>query len=567
MITNNNAGPNGKEFISIGNDHSSDGPGYLCATSGIGSPYDSDIIASGQVPVEQWVHCAFSKASGTLKIFQNGTEVASASDSQSWQFSDGDGLSICKAGWNTAEYFHGYMRDLRMTKGTGRYTSNFTPPAAGSLTADSDTKLLVFDTAYLKDKSATNHAMTPHGNPRLLGYGANDTAEYTASDHGGSVSLDGDGDYLMAPSGTIASQNNSADFNFSSGAWTWEAWVNPSSLTSPNAPHVFTCRYNSTHRSSLYYLSSANQLTYWSNGAGRISGPALKTNQWSHVALSSDGTTTTMWVNGKSSGTTTHMQSNYDMTMYVGAAVGSGLESSGYWNGNITDARVVKGTQVYTSNFTPPTAPLTAITNTKLLVQSTDAGIIDKAQNAKKTLLVGNTKSSTTQTKFLSSSMYFDGTGDYINAENCEIGNVGLHAFTFEGWFYLTVSPANYITIMQTRASNASQTGFVMAISASDFYIFSNALIGAKGSAISSNQWYHWAYTRDTSGNQRVFLDGTQTGSTYTTARNYTDDKLWIGAKYDGSEYFTGYQSDIRITKGLARYTANFTPPTAALKG
>ena len=120
---------------------------------------------------------------------------------------------------------------------------------------------------------------------------------------------------------------------------------------------------------------------------------------------------------------------------------------------------------------------------------------------------------------------------------------------------------------MQTRASNASQTGFVMAISASDFYIFSNALIGAKGSAISSNQWYHWAYTRDTSGNQRVFLDGTQTGSTYTTARNYTDDKLWIGAKYDGSEYFTGYQSDIRITKGLARYTANFTPPTAALKG
>ena len=73
-------------------------------------------------------------------------------------------------------------------------------------------------------------------------------------------------------------------------------------------------------------------------------------------------------------------------------------------------------------------------------------------------------------------------------------------------------------------------------------------------------------YTRDSSGNQRVFLDGTQTGSTYTTARNDTEDKLWIGA-IDGSEYFTGYQSDIRITKGLARYTANFTPPTAALKG
>ena len=125
-----------------------------------------------------------------------------------------------------------------------------------------------------------------------------------------------------------------------------EAWVYPNSLTSPASPYIFTSRYNGTYRSFFYYNSSASQLTYWSNGSARISGPALKTlNQWYHVALSSDGTTTTIWVNGKSSGTTSHMQSNYDQTMYVGAAVGSGLESAGYWNGNIADARVVKGTQ------------------------------------------------------------------------------------------------------------------------------------------------------------------------------------------------------------------------------
>ena len=37
-------------------------------------------------------------------------------------------MSINKAGWNTAEYFHGYLRDFRITKGSELYTSNFTPP-------------------------------------------------------------------------------------------------------------------------------------------------------------------------------------------------------------------------------------------------------------------------------------------------------------------------------------------------------------------------------------------------------------------------------------------------------
>ena len=559
LITNNIGSPGGAEYISIGNDHASDGPGYLCATAGVGSPYDSDIIASGQVPVEQWVHCAFSKASGTLKIFQNGTQVASVSDTQSWDFSNTSGMSINKAGWNTAEYFHGYQRDFRITKGVGRYTSNFTPPEIGSLTADSNTKLLVFDTPYLKDKSATNHAMTPHGNPRLLGYSGIDTGEYAASDHGGSAHFDGNGDGL-----TITTN----DFQFS-GQFTFEGWVYWDGTVPSDWPMIFDTRpANSGNANALamsihptnhklnFYIASTNH--YWGT-------TGLPKNQWVHTAVVRDSNNDIkIYQNGvQGSGTV-----NSTATLSAAAAlrIGYNVGNIGWWPGNITQFRV-SDTARYTSTFTPPTASFTPDSNTKFLMEGTDAGIIDKAQNARKTLLVGNTKSSTTQTKFLSSSMYFDGTGDYINAENCEIGNVGLHAFTFEGWFYLTATPANYITIMQTRASNASQTGFVMAISAADFYIYSGALIGQKGSAISSNQWYHWAYTRDTSGNQRVFLNGTQTGSTYTTARNYTDDKLWIGAKYDGSEYFTGYQSDIRITKGLARYTANFTPPTAALKG
>ena len=65
-----------------------------------------------------------------------------------------------------------------------------------------------------------------------------------------------------------------------------------------------------------------------------------------------------------------------------------------------------------------------------------------------------------------------------------------------------------------------------------------------------------------------MFLDGTQVGTTNSSlTHNYTDTKFRIGANHSGGETFTGYQFDVRMTKGYARYTANFTRPAAALEG
>ena len=105
--------------------------------------------------------------------------------------------------------------------------------------------------------------------------------------------------------------------------------------------------------------------------------------------------------------------------------LGSNDGSGEYYKGNVADLRIVNGTAVYTSNFTPPTAPLTAITNTVFLLQSTDASIIDKSQSCPSITLAGNTKSSTAQTKYLTSSIYVDGTGDYILLDdNGDLGYV-----------------------------------------------------------------------------------------------------------------------------------------------
>ena len=63
----------------------------------------------------------------------------------------------------------------------------------------------------------------------------------------------------------------------------------------------------------------------------------------------------------------------------------------------------------------------------------------------------------------------------------------------------------------------------------------------------------------------KLFLNGTQQGSTNSTARNFTVNKFRVGASGQGAEHFKGYQRDVRVVKGTALYTSNFTPSTEPL--
>tara|TARA_A100000164_G_scaffold279482_1_gene251656 strand:+ start:929 stop:3469 length:2541 start_codon:yes stop_codon:yes gene_type:complete len=552
---------------------------YVSGSEGrIGLHYNSgtELTTAGtraDIADGDWHHVAVTRGSGYFKIWVDGQLDATVSNSDADGMASSSSWAIGRHGSGTASSYlkDTLLRDFRIV-GSEVYTSNFTAPTE-TLTAISGTQVLIANNLpYLKDSSSNATPLTYYGDPSIEGAGPFDKLEYTAATHLGSAHFDSSGDYLMAPSGTISSQNNSADFNFSSGAWTWEAWIYPSSLTSPASPHVFTSRYNGTYRSSFYYNSSASQLTYWSNGSARISGPALNQNQWYHVALSSDGTTTTMWVNGESKGTTTHMQSNYDQTMYVGAAAGASLETAGYWNGNITDARVVKGTQVYTSNFTPPAAPLTAVTNTKLLIQNTDGGIIDRSQGQRRIKLIGDVKSSTTQNKFLSSSIKFDDNGDYILLKPGQTFCFGTKDFTVEYWIYYNAI-GNYDYVYDGR--NSSQT--TGSWSVAHGYGGGNATIlqwASGGGAVltaasnpSTNQWVHVAFCRSGS-TLKLFYDGTENQSV-TDTTNYSTNLThsYFGCRHSVEHYLNAYLSDFRVTNGLARYTANFTAPTAALKG
>jgi hypothetical protein len=114
--------------------------------------------------------------------------------------------------------------------------------------------------------------------------------------------------------------------------------------------------------------------------------------------------------------------------------------------------------------------------------------------------------------------------------------------------------------IYDGRGGSATPT---IVIQSGTFKYFTNGGFQITSSSISTSTWYHLAVSRSGT-STKLFVNGVQGGSTYTDSTNYVSTTpSFIGALYDGSS-LNGYIDDLRITKGFARYTSNFTAPTAA---
>jgi hypothetical protein len=196
-----------------------------------------------------------------------------------------------------------------------------------------------------------------------------------------------------------------------------------------------------------------------------------------------------------------------------------------------------------------------------VLLNFTNAGIFDAATiNDGQT--VGNAQVSTTQAKWGTTSMGFDGTGDWLALPGRPEMALGTGDFTVEFWFYSN-SISTTQTVISCRDPDTANLGFDCTLFASKTNVgtaLSNYIVGT--TTWSSNTWYHSAIVRSGS-SLKLYINGTQEGSTFTlTTQNFTN-RIWqIGNGPNG--VFNGYIQDVRITNGYARYTANFTAPTAA---
>ena len=445
-------------------------------------------------------------------------------------------------------------------------THNGTVPTE-PVTSSSDT---VFLTAH-KPYSGYDYGATPTSalietlgtNFETKPSGPYDYEEYDATDNGGSVYF---------PTGTrtrLASA--STDLELGTGNWTMEGWLFHNGMDGVGDRYFLDFRdptpssnYGS-NRIRVFLETSAATLKFNADSTTRITGPSIKENQWYHWAVCRSGTNTKMFLNGEQVGSTW----TTDNTDYEGQQPtigGHNTVTNTSWNGYISDFRVTKS-DLYTADFTPPTAPL-ASTNSVLHMKGADGSIIDKS-GSDNLELVGDAKCSTAQVKFAGSkSMYFDGTGDYINTNSNIQDAIGTQEYTAEAWIYCT-SIANRSIFGSGTTDAADEFGLYLLSNGQIYHDIGGGYDYVQSSSgITVNTWHHLAVTR-TSSRIDIWLDGTSVGSTTNTniagidISGNSDFKIGHGRL----GYWSGYIQDARLRIGRAEYTSTFTPPTAPLEG
>jgi len=461
-------------------------------------------------------------------------------------------------------YTNGYISNLRVVKGVAVYTGAFTPPTAPltitqsagtniSAITGTQTSLLTLQSNYYKDQTAAALVITPSGTPSIQAFSPFEpTAAYSAATNGGAAYFNGSTDSLTTPTSTA--------FNIGAGDFTIEGWWNFSVLPVGGVNcNLFGFYGVTTFNPYLYLWGDGTIVLNTAQVSGNVFSIAsgFVVGNWYHLALVRSVNTYTLYKNGVSlaSGTSTSV-ANENKYIIFG-------DGGFYLNGYTSSIRAVKGTAVYTANFTPPTAPLTAITNTSLLLSGTNAGIIDNAAKNAGVTTVGNAQISTAQSQWGGGSMLFDGTGDWVTVLDTPVLRFGTGDFTVEGWVYKTTTG----TAVSLVSKGAAATGWTLGVSATNFLTASYTATTLTGTVttLSANVWYYFALVRSgtATGNIKLYINGTLEASSataITTDFNQTD-VLYIGASRTATTPLTGYIDDLRITKAARTVT---TTPTAA---
>lgn len=499
--------------------------------------------SSSTVSIGTWYHVAFTRSGTTLTLWLNGVSV----DTNTVTGALYDGATTVSIGANASgtNTFQGYISNLRIVKGTCLYTSEFTP-SASPLISVPGTSLLTCQSNRFVDNSPYSFNITRNGDANVTNFSPfNPTETYSTAINGGSAYFDGTGDYLTTPSITLGT----SDFTF-------ETWVYRPSING-TSESIFVGTTNGGF--SVGFESSGTVLQVSRANIAYITQTSvtIPLQQWFHLAVTKSSNVYRFFINGTQVGSDVTDATSITASAYnISANTANGTLLRGF----LSNIRLVIGSVLYTSNFTPPASPLTAVTNTSLLLNFTNAAIFD---NSTKNVLetVGNAQVSTTQKKFGTAAMYFDGTGDWLVIPSSQYLTFGTSDFTIEFWLYLTAQ-GTYNIIDQR--STASQVVPAIYTSTGQIRYYVNGVDVITGSTLNATTWYHIALSRSGT-STKLFIDGTQSGSTYTDSNNYISNPLAIGVYLPlTTNALNGYIDDLRITKGIARYTANFTAPTVS---
>jgi hypothetical protein len=507
--------------------------------------------SSGTYSPNNWYHIAVVRSGTSLVLYRNGVSTGSVTNSVN--LNSTASLGIGGDPTNLGYTFTGYISNFRMVKGSALYTTTFTTPAS-PLTNIANTSLLTLQSNRFIDNSTNAFTVTRNGDTSIQAWSPfAPTAAYSTANVGGSGYFDGTDDYLRI--------TDNAAFDFGSGDFTIECWAYTETFASQY--NVLVCQWGSS--TAWIFRIQSTLIGLYANIGGTQNYTASVTNttgQWDHFAVTRSGTTLTFYKNGVSVGTTSISGTINNAAETISIGVLSEYNSTTTHKGYISGLRVIKGSAIAPTITSPPTN----IANTSLLCNFTNAGIFD--QTAKNVLeTVGDAKVSTAQYKYGTGSMYFDGTGDRVHTgPSNPLISLGTGNFTVECW--VNKLDTNHRGIWQISSTagglQASTSNLALGYQTGVWQIYRNGNSESASYSITPNTWYHTAVVRN-SGTTKLYVNGTEVISVADT-NNYTGTYMVIGGYYDTNYLHNGYIDDLRITKGYARYTSNFTAPTSALK-
>ena len=522
-------------------------------------------VGGGTYVLGKWHHVAVAYDGTNTSLFLDGTRVATSTAAYGNMSGTVDKLTIGRMGdgdWD----LEGLISNLRIVKGSYVYdptSSSVTVPDRKSLLTDiTNTVLLTCMDNRFIDRSDTVALNSITGTPKIAHESPIGTATaWDPATHAGS--------YDIAASSYL-SASASSDFDVAGGSFTIECWMFDEGHGSSNLSFFEYGAGGSWANVDYILYTNATTLSYdrFDGGSGNIlQQGTIRLNEWHHVAVCFDGTNTSLFIDGTRVATDTTGQNLAGGTPVL--YFGNGWDGTG-WTGLLSGMRIVKGTDVYgatNSSITVPTAPFTAITNTKLLLNGTNAPIVD-AKASVNLQMTGDTQSDTAITKFDLVSALQDGTADNITpvAPLDAKMIIGVADFCIEGWFYFdSVAATPRMVDFRPLSTNGLYPGIRLnGANVSYWNDSAEKIVGT--TTVTTGAWHHIAVSRSGT-STKMWLAGSQEGSTYTDSSAYlvgANRPILGGAGHTiSSNIMDGNYEGLRITIGAARYTTGFTPPAA----
>ena len=394
---------------------------------------------------------------------------------------------------------------------------------------------------------------------------------------------------------------STSDFAFGTGDYTLEAWVFPKSLANSASQGNYIVDFRSSGNDS--YGTGGLYMYIGVNGSGDgvlvpYSGNAvtgITLNEWNHVAVARESGTERTFINGVLKGSNSNTSNHSSNAIAsIGCRYAQTLGTS-HWatlDGFLSNLRVVKGTAVYTSAFTPSTSPLTAVTNTKLLTCCSNR-FKDKSTSAHRVAPNASGVNHMTSTilpkvqpfsPFAPSSSYsaatkggsgfFDQTSDcYFDVSDATDFDFGTGDYTVEMWVYPTTTfIVNWAMAFNTIGVNQywawTDGGGNEAAAGLSSYPSGN-YSGSYDHMPNRFSWSHIVF-QNTSGTENWYINGVRV---YNATNNpsfsasATGVRVGLSPAYASQFFYGGYISDVRVLKGSNAYSnaSTLTVPTAPL--